>query len=298
MPDETSFDSHGDRVDATHWTAGSPDLTRNGRRPCIVMAHGLGGTRDSGLEPFAERFAAAGADVLCFDYRGFGTSGGAPRQDVDHRRHREDYRAAVAHARGLPGVDPDRVVVWGSSYSGGHVVHVAAEDPRIAGVISQGAAMGGAAAVLQILSYAGPGQLARLTGHALRDAAAGMLRRPGHGVAVYGPAGSTAAITSPDAEAGYGSIVGPSFRNEILARGILRIPLNRPVRAAGRLTQPVLFVVATRDQVAPVPAVRRAVERAGPRARVLELDVGHFEIYRGEPFERSVAEQVAFLRSL
>ena len=53
------------------------------------------------------------------------------RQNVDHRRHREDYHAAIATARGLAGVDPDRIVLWGSSYSGGHVVAVAAEDPQV-----------------------------------------------------------------------------------------------------------------------------------------------------------------------
>ena len=87
------------------------------------MGHGFGATKDAGLEPFAERFAAAGLDVLVFDYRGYGISDarvGHPRQDVHHLRHREDYHAAVAAARSLPGVDPERIVVWGSSYSGGH----------------------------------------------------------------------------------------------------------------------------------------------------------------------------------
>ncbi len=70
------------------------------------MAHGFGTTRDSGLLPFAERFAAAGCDVLLFDYRGFGGSDGSPRQDVDHRRHREDYHAAVAAARARAGRRP------------------------------------------------------------------------------------------------------------------------------------------------------------------------------------------------
>ena len=51
-------------------------------RPVVVMAHGLGGTKDSGLAPFAEGLAEAGLDVLAFDYRGFGASEGEPRQTI------------------------------------------------------------------------------------------------------------------------------------------------------------------------------------------------------------------------
>ena len=126
--------SHGVHLSAWHHEAESDALTTSRGRPCVVMAHGLGGTKDAGLEPYAERFAAAGADVVVFDYRGFGTSDGEPRHVVDHRRHREDYQAVVAHARALPGVDPDHIVLWGTSYSGGHVIAVAAKDPLIAGV--------------------------------------------------------------------------------------------------------------------------------------------------------------------
>ena len=121
--------------------------------------------------PFAERFAAAGCDVLVFDYRGFGGSEGVLRQDVDHRRHREDYHAALAAARGLDGVDPERIVLWGSSYSGGHVVVVAAADQRVAGLISQGAAMDGLAALLGVRAAEGNGKTAALTGAALADVA-------------------------------------------------------------------------------------------------------------------------------
>ena len=117
--DTLTFDSHGTRCEGWWLPATDDALTTERGRPCVVMGHGFGATRDAGLLPFAERFAAAGVDVLVFDYRGFGTSEGTPRQDVDHRRHREDYHAAIAAARAHDGVDPDRIVLWGSSYSGG-----------------------------------------------------------------------------------------------------------------------------------------------------------------------------------
>ncbi len=288
--------SHGTRLSAWHFAAESDELATDRGRPCIVMAHGFGATKDAGLEPFAERFAQAGAEVLVFDYRGFGTSDGDDRQDVDHRRHREDYVSVVRHARGMDGVDPDRIILWGSSYSGGHVIAVAADDPRIAGVISQGAAMDGLAAVLLILGYAGPRQLLRLTAHALRDVLGSVMRRKPHLIPIVGPPRSLAAISSHDGESGYRKIMGPTFRNEMRARGILPIMVNRPVAVAKKLRMPVFLVVAAKDTIAPVKAVERVGRRVSGPVDVLRFDVGHFDIYDGEPFMNSVARQVEFVQ--
>jgi fermentation-respiration switch protein FrsA (DUF1100 family) len=115
---EIPFTSGGVACAAWHLPANSSTFADPQGRPCVVMAHGFGGTRDSGLLRYAEPIAEAGIDALVFDYRGFGDSGGEPRQLVSFRRQREDYRAAVAAARSLPGVDPERIVLSGTSYSG------------------------------------------------------------------------------------------------------------------------------------------------------------------------------------
>ncbi len=296
--DTISFTSHGARCQAWHLTARDDRLGTAAGRPCVVMAHGFGATRDAGLLPFAERFADNGTEVLVFDYRGYGTSEGRPRQHVSHLRHRQDYHAAIATARRLPGVDPARIVVWGSSYSGGHVLPVAVADGRVAGVISQGAAMDGFAALLCIGRYAGIGQLLRLTGHGLRDLGHALLGRAPHLIPVVGPPGSLAAITAEGAEAGYQTIMGPTFRNEMCARGVLAIAANRPVRAAGKLRAPILFVIAERDNIAPPGSVRAAARKAGRHAETHTFACGHFDIYQGETFDRSAALQVQFLNRI
>src|ERR1044072_717076 len=114
-----------------------PDSSTGRTPPVVVMAHGRGAVKEMRLDAFAERFAAAGFAALVFDYRHFGDSTGQPRQLVDIGRQHADWQAAVAHARSLAGVDPDRIALWGSSFSGGHVVWVAARDPRVAAVVSQ-----------------------------------------------------------------------------------------------------------------------------------------------------------------
>ncbi len=293
--DTITFDSHGTRCEAWYLTAESDALTTSAGRPCVVMGHGFAATRDAGMLPFAERFAAAGADVLVFDYRGFGTSEGAPRQDVNHVRHRQDYHAAVSAARAREGVDPARVALWGSSYSGGHVIVVAAQDPEIRAVISQGAAMDGLAALFGVQKSGGSGKTAALTAAGVRDLGRALTGRSPYLVPVVGEPDSTAVISAAGAMSGYQAIMGPTFRNEMCGRGILRIALNRPVRFADKVSCPVLVVVAEKDNIAPVKSVHEVAKKLGDKAEVLSFDCGHFDIYVGAIFEQSVAAQVRFL---
>src|SRR5687767_145565 len=89
---------------------------RDGKSPCVVMAHGFATLKEARLAAYAERFAAAGLGVLVFDYRHFGASEGEPRQYVSVPRQHADWRAAIGHARGLDWVDPERIALWGTSY--------------------------------------------------------------------------------------------------------------------------------------------------------------------------------------
>jgi len=292
-----SFDSGGVLCAGVHLAGeGEAFADEQGRRPCVVLAHGFAGTVDSGLMPYAEGFAAAGMDALAFDYRHFGASAGEPRQLVSIRRQLEDYAAAIAFARTLDGVDPQRIVVWGSSYSGGHVVAVAVADGRVAAVIAQTPAMDGVATLANVARYAGPGLLARLVLAGLRDLAGSLLGRPPLMVAVVGPPGSLGVMTSADAEPGYGTIAGPSWRNEVAARIALAAGSYRPGLQADRLPCPILVQIADHDAVAPVKAAQEAAWRATGRAEVRNYPIGHFDVYTGAPFERALADQVHFLR--
>lgn len=96
--------------------------------PAVVIGHGLGGVREWRLDNFAQAFRAAGYACLVFDYRGFGESDGAPRQVVEPEMLLEDWRAAIVYARARPEIDPDRIVLFGTSFSGGHVTRLGAED--------------------------------------------------------------------------------------------------------------------------------------------------------------------------
>ena len=293
---EVTFQSGGERIAAVH-LAGEGDAfaDAHGNRPCVVLAHGFGGTVDSGLLPYAERFAAAGLDALVFDYRHFGNSGGEPRQLVSVPRQLEDYAAAIAFARTLPNVDPERIAVWGTSFSGGHVVEVAVADGRVAAAIAQTPAMDGRAALFNVARYAGIGALNRVTLAGLRDRLGALRGQPPLTIPVVGPPGTVGAMTTSDAEPGYRAITGPTWRNEVAARFALTISFYRPGLKADRLPCPILIQIADRDAIAPPAAAQDAAWLATGRAEVRTYPVGHFDIYVGEPFERSVADQIFFL---
>jgi uncharacterized protein len=260
------------------------------------MAHGFGGTRDSGLLPYAEAFAEAGLDALLFDYRGFGDSTGEPRQLAWPPNHRQDYRAAVEFARGLGGVDPDRVVLWGTSWSGGHIVYVAADDSRIAAVISQSPDMDGIAALREVRRYAGLGQQLRLTLLGLRDLLGSMRGRPPLMVPTVGAPGELAAMSTDESEPGYRAIAGETWRNEITARAVFGEWFNRAARRMEEVRCPILVQIADRDSVAPPAAARAAAWRAKGRVEVREYPWAHFQIYLGKQLERGIADQLHFLR--
>ena len=255
-----------------------------GELPIVVMAHGLSGTRRDRLGPFAERFAGAGFAALVFDHRGFGDSGGEPDL-FDPARQLEDWRAAIADARALAGVDPDRVVTFGSSMGGGNALAAAAGDPRVAAAISQ-------VPFLDLVTQAhrsSPRVAARVMLAAAR----------GEHLPAVGQPDEPALINAPGAEAGWRRVVAGGedsrWRDRVSTRWLLGRPF-RPGRLAAKLHCPWLVCVGEADRVArPGPAI--AAARRAPLGELRTYPaVDHFDVYDGPAHEALVADQVAFLR--
>ena len=105
--------------------------------PTVVMAHGFSAVKEMYLDAYADRFTNAGLAALVFDNRNFGASDGEPRQEIDPWAQVRDDRHAITFARTLSDVRRDAIGVWGSSYSGGHVIVVAAIDRRVRAAVAQ-----------------------------------------------------------------------------------------------------------------------------------------------------------------
>lgn len=260
--------------------------------PVIVMAHGLGAVKEMRLDAFAERFADAGYAALVFDYRHFGASDGEPRQLLSIRRQLDDWAAAISYARSLPEVDGNRVILWGTSFSGGHVMVAGARDGHVQAVIAQCPFTSGVASTLAMSVPSAT----KVTARALADLAGAIVGRKPVRVELAGADRSAALMTAPDVVPGYLSLVpkGMSFSNEVAARVGLAIPMARPGRSLRKITCPTLVCVCDNDSVAPPgPTIKFA--EAAPNAEMIRYPEGHFDIYVGDAFEKVIADQVDFL---
>jgi quorum-quenching protein AidA len=285
--EDVQFTSGGDRISAwLYHPAGS------GPAPLLVMAHGLGAVRTMRLDAYAERFSAAGYACLVFDYRNFGDSEGQPRQLLDIDMQLADWAAAMAYARTLPGIDHNRISLWGTSFGGGHVIATAARLPGIAAAVAQCPFTDGVASARTL----SPLITARITARAVHDIVGARLGKPPVMVATVGKPGEVALMNAPDAYPGYLELIpeGVELPNEVAARIGLKIITYRPGRLAAKVSCPILFCVCETDSVAPaVPTLRYAAK--APRGEVRMYPEGHFAIYVDDAFERVVADQLAFL---
>lgn len=291
---ELSFSSAGDRCRAWHFVAATDDFAGPAGRPVVVMAHGFGGTKDSGLEPFAERFSAAGLDVVAFDYRGFGASDGQPRQSVSVDRQLADYGAAVAAAQELPGVDRTQVVLWGSSFSGSHVLRVAAQCADVAAVIGMTPLTSGLAASRAAVAHRDVASALRWTLAGVKSRVAVAAGRPPTLMPLAARPGESGALALDGAYDSYRAIAGPTWRNEVDSAIGMELVQIRTGAAAKALKCPVLIQIADFDRFVPANSVMKTAVQA--RAQVHHYPCDHFDVWPGHDwFDTAVADQVAFL---
>lgn len=116
------------------WIA-TPDTP--GPHPVVVMTHGAGGYKEWFLPGLADILAGAGIASLAYDHRNFGDSDGEPRCEIDAARQIDDYRSAITFAERQPELDAQRIGIFGTSFSGGHVLVVGAIDRRVKCVVAQ-----------------------------------------------------------------------------------------------------------------------------------------------------------------
>lgn len=261
--------------------------------PVVVLGHGLGGTVDSGLIPFAEALSAAGFAAFAFDYRYFGASQGQPRQRISMKEQIADFRAACTAAAGQPGVDPHRMVVWGVSLAGGHVFELAATT-GVAAAISLTPIVSGPAAAIAALPQHRPATMLRSTVIGWRSALSQRTGGPPATIPLVGHPGELATLTPDGYYAAYTAMAGPTWRNEIDAQVGVQLGGYRPGRHARAITCPMLVQIADFDRCAPPHAAAKAAFAA--RAEVRHYPCDHFDVFGGgEWFDQVVGHQIAFL---
>jgi fermentation-respiration switch protein FrsA (DUF1100 family) len=258
------------------------DLKMGEKAPAIVMAHGLSGVKEMGLSDYAERFVAAGFVTLVFDYRFFGGSEGEPRGQVFPLEQVEDYRNAITWVSERPEVDPQRIGVWGTSFSGGLVLHVGIHDIRVKAVVAQVPA----ALNPEIRRVINP----EAWENARRTFVQNRIERYKTGevkyIKVVSSENEPCVLPGSDAYEGYMTLgeSAPTWRNQITLESLEKMREFDPVSMIHLISpRALLLIPAEKDEIIPLTAVKAAYEKAQEPKEMTALPIGHFEIYR-EPW--------------
>lgn len=266
--------------------------------PLVIMAHGFGGLKNCGLEPFAESFASEGIAVLLFDYRGFGESEGNPRNLISPKKHLQDWQAAVDWGRQLKGIESRKIALWGTSFSGGHVAVTAAHNPGITAIIMQVPFVDGIASSTPIIKANGARYLFWALSSGLKDAFRAITSKDPYSIQVYGLPDELAVLNTPDSKPGYESLIPPGMdlENSCPARIMLTMPLYRPITSASKIKCPALVIACEKDSLIPISSVKKAASKMA-QGELECLPYGHFDIYTGEPFDRLIKHEIYFLKT-
>jgi hypothetical protein len=274
---DIEFDADGVTLRGWFYTAEGS----SGAAPTVVMAHGFSAVKEMYLDRYAETFAAAGLNALVFDNRNFGASDGEPRQEIDPWDQVRDYRHAITYVGMLPEVDANRIGIWGSSYSGGHVLVVAAVDRRVKAVVSQVPLVSGHANFRALVradfidgfrEQFNADRVARYQG-----------AEPGMVPVVDEDPLAPSALPTPDSYTWFTEtheLRAPSWRNEVTLRSVEMFTEYEPISYVPYISPtPLLMLTAQNDVLTPTELAIAAYEQAREPKKLQLLPGGHFDAY-------------------
>lgn len=287
MERPVSYFSEGTRISATLYL---PDNLKAGERvPGVVLCHGFTAIKELILPDYARRFADAGIAALAFDYRGFGESEGV-RGRLIWRDQVQDIRNSITFMETLPEVDPERIGLWGTSYGGANVIYTAGIEPRAKCVVAQvGFGDGG-----RRTRSAPPEQIAPMRAIISAERQKRVLTGESTMVDPF------TILSEPDSVAFFSEAMKSHARlkTEIPLEFIEATQEYCPEEMAPRISpRALLLIAAENDATTPADEYRSVYEKAGePKKLVILPGIRHYEIYSGEPLERSAREAVEWFK--
>jgi uncharacterized protein len=276
-----------------------PQNTR-GPFPCVILSNGFGGTKDMVLEKYALLFAENGIAAIAFDYRYFGTSGGQPRQFFNGIKRQQDIKAAINFARNHQSINPNKIILWGTSAGAAYGINIAAEDQKIAGVIAQCPSLDHKKDDKLIFKREGLLFFLKLFVHAQRDKGRSRFGLSPHLIPIVGKPGSFAFMTAPGAFEGYAGLVKRSelFINGICARSLLMLQGKNPIQTAQHVNCPVLLQICEHDSTVAPDSHTQVAQILGDKATLVKYPIGHFDIYHGDNFNKAITAQLVFIKGI
>jgi hypothetical protein len=293
MEQAVTFHSRGLKIAGVLFSP--EDVPPGERRPGVVLCQGFTGIKESFLPPFAQRLAEAGFFALTFDYRYFGESQGEPRFQLLPHCQVEDTRNAIAFLQLQTGVDPERVGLYGTSFGGAIASYTAGVDDRVRCLVSTVGIGNGERWLRGMRPY---WQWQQLQTRIEEDRRHRLL----NGTSAYV---DTLEIMVPDpaTQTFWDKTTPlalqqlPQWGTQITLESAEAVMAFKPEEVVASISpRAAMWVHATRDALVPVAESQAMYRRAAePRALAL-VDCGHWEVYRGEPFEQVVAHALSWYR--
>ena len=286
---DVTFKSQG--LNCAGWYYVPQDVTPGEKHPAIVMAHGFTAVKEMGLGKFAEEFARAGFVVLVFDYRYLGASEGEPRGQVFYFEQQQDYRNAITWVSLQKEVDSERIGIWGTSDSGGYVLHLGAFDKRVKAVVAQIPTIN--ARYQSLSAEAQARRAAFYARNRVQEYKKGIVNY----FPIIGSAGQPACFPQKEAHDYFTRLAkeAPNWKNQITMESLDIYKEFAPGTFIHLIAPtPLLMIVASKDIVTSSEGEIKAFERAGEPKKLVVLKGDHFALFEGSSFSEASTEAVAW----
>ncbi len=286
MRQDITFISEG--LHCSGWLYIPDNLASEDKAPCIVMAPGYSAVKEMGSSYFAERFADAGFVTLVFDYRYFGDSEGEPRGQLFPLEQQEDYRNAITWISDHSQIDPMRIGIWGSSYSGGLVLYVGIFDKRVKAIVAQVPS----AMNCEARRAMNPERWDSVGKWLIQDRTERYRTSKINYIKVVAPEGEPCVLSQPGTYEAYMDIskTAPNWRNQITVQSLEKQREFDPVSLIHMISPtPLLMIPAEHDNLLPLDPVVSSYERALEPKSIKILPCAHFDVYK-EPWSVEAVE--------
>ncbi|KAH7080867.1 Alpha/Beta hydrolase protein [Paraphoma chrysanthemicola] len=270
--------------------------------PCVVITHGFSGVRDGGLTAVGE-YLTSNLPITClvFDNRGFGRSDtgvGQPRLEADAFFQTKDISDGITYSQTRPEVDPAKIGIWGSSFSGGNVLWVAAVDRRVKAVVAQVPVVDGFSGFANLIR---PDEVPGWEADFEKDRIGRAAGKPPMMIPVVDAnILNRSAMTTRDSQQAMGGLenLDPNWKNECTLKSMENFRAHPGGSWIHRISPtPLHLTVAVQDAVTPSATALEAYNRALEPKEVHFYNGSHYEAYGGFPhFENCIKVQADFFK--
>ncbi|KAI1630868.1 DltD domain-containing protein [Biscogniauxia mediterranea] len=272
--------------------------TVNGPAPAVIMSHGFNCVKEMTLPDVAQAFQAEGFNVLLYDARSVGGSGGQPRNLLNPLQMAEDLSDIYTYLAGLPSVDAGQIVLWGMSFGGVVSATAAAVDRRPKAVVM----------VCPLFSYVKPERADKAYVQLIKDRVSQLrgnepyslppFSPKGENLVGFGGAGGPGGVEAYNLMKAAAGLGHPDFRDRIALQTYQKLAMFRPKEYMDMIRAPVMMIIPELDDISPPEEQREAFGRIiAPKKEYFAPGKGHLNIVTGDGSKEVMAETVKFLKA-